>query len=161
MFCAKCGAEVPDEYSFCTKCGSAVPQAPPTVGLQKERTSKVSRWRTIFIVLSLVLLTWAGSAGIAYGVVELTGGGPEGEPGEQGEQGPKGARGARGPAGSSGTDLVFANLERDARIANALTVISLVSNLGGFQSSSSPAGEACFGWLMFGDGSITDCGFTR
>jgi len=50
---------------------------------------------------------------------------------------------------------------RDARIANALTVISLINNYGGIQRSDSPAGEACFGWLMFGDGSVTDCGFTR
>ena len=158
MFCGKCGAEVSDAYGFCTKCGSAVPQSPPMVELQKERTSKVSGSRTILIVLFLVLLTWAGSAGIAYGVVELTGGGPQGE---QGEQGRKGERGAIGSAGSTGSGVDLDSIERAARIANAVTINSLVNNLGGFQSSGSPAGRACFSWLMLGEGSATDCGFTR
>jgi hypothetical protein len=48
---------------------------------------------------------------------------------------------------------------RDFRIANAVTVLSLVSNLGGSQSSNSAAGKACSAWLMSGTGSITDCGF--
>lgn len=29
MFCGKCGAEVPDEYTFCTKCGVPIPGASP------------------------------------------------------------------------------------------------------------------------------------
>jgi len=61
----------------------------------------------------------------------------------------------------SGAGPDFDSLTRDARIANALTIISLVSNYGGSQRFDSPAGEACFAWLMFGDGSGTDCGFTR
>ena len=48
---------------------------------------------------------------------------------------------------------------RDLRIANAVTVLSLVSNLGGSQSSNSAAGKACSAWLISGTGSITDCGF--
>ncbi len=59
--------------------------------------------RTIVILLLFVILTWGGSAGIAFGVVELTGGGPRGE---QGEQGPRGPRGPRGSAGS-GADGVL------------------------------------------------------
>ena len=50
--------------------------------------------RTVMILLLFVILTWGGSAGIAYGVVELTGGGP---PGPQGEQGERGERGFTGP----------------------------------------------------------------
>ena len=61
----------------------------------------------------------------------------------------------------AGTGPDIDALTRDARIANALNIISLVSNYGGSQRSDSPAGKACFEWLMFGDGSITDCGFTR
>jgi hypothetical protein len=158
MFCAKCGTEIPEDYVFCSKCGSPAPERPPDRGPEEPRTTKGggSRLRTILLVLSLVFVTWLGSAGIAYGVVELTGGGPQGE---QGEQGPRGERGPAGAAGASGSD--FGSIGRDARIANALTVISLVSNYGGFQSSDSPAGEACFDWLMFGEGSATECGFTR
>ncbi len=147
MFCPKCGTEVPDGYAFCTKCGSAVPQAPPKVGLQKERTSKLSRSRTILIVLSLVLLTWVGSAGIAYGVVEFTGGGP------QGEQGPKGARGARGSAGSSGTEFGSTlPLQR-------LTQMWAVSAVG--ESGLHPQTEACIDYIMKGTGSFVECGYER
>lgn len=55
------------------------------------------------IVLTLFLiLTWAGSAGIAYGVVELTGGGPQREPGQRGERGLQGERGQQGEPGPQG-----------------------------------------------------------
>ncbi len=50
------------------------------------------RKRTVALLVLFVVLTWSGAAGIAYGVVELTGGGP------QGEQGPKGERGPAAPA---------------------------------------------------------------
>ena len=53
------------------------------------------RKRTVALLVLFVVLTWAGAGGIAYGVVELTGGGPQGE---QGEQGPKGERGPAAPA---------------------------------------------------------------
>ncbi len=53
------------------------------------------RKRTVALLVLFVVLTWAGAAGIAYGVVELTGGGPQGE---QGEQGPTGERGPAAPA---------------------------------------------------------------
>ena len=147
MYCAKCGTEIPDEHSFCTKCGSTVPQAPPKVGLQNKRTSRLSRWRTIFIVLSLVLLTWAGSAGIAYGVVELTGGGTQGE---QGEQGLRGTRGATGPARSSGFDFSTSTALR--RLAAMWTFQTLMGV---------PGAEACIDYIMDGTGSFVECGFTR
>ena len=152
MFCAKCGAEVPDEHSFCTKCGSAVPQAPPMVELQK-----VSRSRTILLVLYLIFVTWVGSAGIAYGVVELTGGGPQGE---QGEQGPKGARGASGPAGSSGS--VFDTNFSLERLAGMWAVnIYAQYNPGETISGSDPRVQACIDYIMDGTGSFVECGFTR
>ncbi len=64
--------------------------------------------KTIVLLVLFVILTWGGTAGIAYGVVELTGGGPPGEPGEQGPPGPRGRvgpagpQGLRGPAGAAG-----------------------------------------------------------
>lgn len=45
------------------------------------------------------------------------------------------------------------------RLANAIVVLSLVSNYGGQQSTTSPAGKACFAYLTTGQGSVTDCGF--
>ena len=59
--------------------------------------------RTIVILLLFVILTWGGSASIAYGVVELTGGGPQGEQGEQGLRGAPGKRGTGGRTGAAGT----------------------------------------------------------
>lgn len=47
------------------------------------------------------------------------------------------------------------------RMATAVTVNSLVSNFEGPQQLDSPAGVACRDWLLTGEGSITDCGFTR
>ncbi len=47
------------------------------------------------------------------------------------------------------------------RMGTAVTINSLVNNLGGFQQSDSPAAMACRDWLLFGQGEITDCGFTR
>lgn len=48
-----------------------------------------------------------------------------------------------------------------ARVSNALAVVSLVQSKGGQQSSGSAQGKACVAWLLRGEGSITDCGFTR
>ena len=59
--------------------------------------------------------------------------------------------------------LFESDLERDLtihRLGFALTINSLVNNLGGFQSTGSPRGEACMSWLLDSEGSMTDCGFT-
>ena len=50
---------------------------------------------------------------------------------------------------------------RDVRIGNAVVILSLLEAYGGFQSTGSAAGRACSGWLLFGEGSVTDCGFQR
>jgi len=50
---------------------------------------------------------------------------------------------------------------RDVRLSNAVTILSLLSAYGGFQSTTSAAGRACSDYFMFGDGSVTDCGFQR
>ena len=52
--------------------------------------------KTIIVLALFLILAWAGSAGAAYGVVELTGGGPQGEPGPRGERGLQGLQGAAG-----------------------------------------------------------------
>ena len=43
--------------------------------------------KRILLVMSLVLFIWIGSGAISYTIVELTGGGPQGEQGERGERG--------------------------------------------------------------------------
>lgn len=53
----------------------------------------MSRIRSAILIVLLVLFIWAGAGSISFAVVELTGGGP------QGEQGPQGLRGLTGPQG--------------------------------------------------------------
>ena len=103
--------------------------------------------RSIIIPLLFVILTWGGSAGIAYGVVELTGGGSQGEQGEQGERGP------RGSAGSSGTDF-GTNLPLQ-RLAQLFAVVQVG------ESGTHPQTKACIDYIVKGTGSFVECGFTR
>ncbi len=116
--------------------------------------------RTIALLVLFAILTWAGSAGIAYGVVELTGGGPQGE---QGEQGPKGERGPAGSAGASGSDFgTSLDLQRLAQMfaVNTLLEAGIVSP-GESLSSAHPQVKACIDYIMDGTGSFVECGFQR
>lgn len=103
----------------------------------------------VFLVIAL-----AGSAGISYGVVELSGAeGPRGEQGEQGGRGPKGAKGARGAAGTgSSTFEVESGLFRLAE----LWAVNEIS-----ESGAHPQTIACIDYIMDNIGSFAECGFTR
>lgn len=59
------------------------------------------RGKTTVLVVLLILFTWAGAGGISYGIVELAGGGPQGEQGPPGPQGPSGAPGQSPVLGAS------------------------------------------------------------
>ena len=48
-----------------------------------------------------------------------------------------------------------------SRIANSVALLALISNYGGYQTTTSAAGEACINWYLTGEGSVTDCGFER
>lgn len=48
-----------------------------------------------------------------------------------------------------------------ARMAGGLAVVSLVQSKGGTQSAGSAQGKACIAWFLRGEGSVTDCGFSR
>ena len=54
------------------------------------------------LLVAFLILAWVGSAAISYGVVELTGGGPDGEQGVQGRQGDTGRQGMQGLSGPEG-----------------------------------------------------------
>lgn len=47
------------------------------------------------------------------------------------------------------------------RLAQALAVVSLVSNKGSQQSAGSAQGRACIDYFLKGSGSFVECGFTR
>lgn len=110
MFCVSCGTEILEGNAFCTQCGRSVLANISNSEPQASEAAKGSGWRRFLLVVSVVLLIWAGSAGMAYGVVELTGGGPQGE---QGERGPRGERGPAGAAGASGFSTDSSACHRD------------------------------------------------
>ncbi len=112
--------------------------------------------RTIMLLVLFVILTWGGSAAIAYGVVELTGGGPQGEQGLQGEQGDRGPRGTAGPAGSSNTDnsALF-------RLAGMWAIGRIADDRGEFVTGAHPAVLACLAYILSGEGSAVECGLVR
>ncbi len=114
--------------------------------------------KTIMLLVLFAILTWGGSAGIAYGVVELTGGGPQGE---QGEKGPRGERGVRGLAGTSGDVDLFgtSGLERLAELW-AVERIPL-QNIGQDITGAHPQVQACVAYIVSGIGSFVECGFQR
>ena len=129
---------------------------------QRRRKEDVAMTTRQLIVLALfVILTWAGSAGVALATVELAGGGEQGLPGPQGEQGPRGERGARGLAGTSGDSDLFgtSGLERLAELW-AVERISL-QNIGQNITGAHPQVQACVAYIVSGIGSFVECGFQR
>ncbi len=109
--------------------------------------------KTVMLLVLFVILTWAGSAGIALATVELAGGGEQGEPGPPGAQGEQGERGPRGSAGSSGTDF-----GTDLALLR-LAQMWAASQVG--ESTVHPQTKACIDYITEGTGSFVECGFTR
>ena len=114
-----------------------------------------------FVALALffVLLACAGSAAVAYGVVEATGGGPAGEQGIQGEQGIKGDTGDQGPQGIPGNDASQGMVKR----LSALWAIQQASFIqgGAFVSFDDPSVVSCVEYIVSGDPGPGACpGFT-
>jgi hypothetical protein len=112
--------------------------------------------RLVLIGLLFLVVSWAGAAGIAYGVVELAGGGPSGErglPGVAGAQGPEGQRGL------SGSDVAQTQVKR---LASMWAVQTFAIQAGEFTSFDDPRVEACVDYVLNGTADFTVCpGFTR
>jgi hypothetical protein len=104
-----------------------------------------------------ILLAWAGSAAVAYAVVQFTGEGPPGVTGPRGEQG---APGPEGPQGISGDAQAQEMLKR---LAAMWAVQSVSSSSGGeFISFSDRRVRDCVDYIMTGEGGYVDCpGFKR
>ncbi len=128
--------------------------------------------RTIVILLLFVILTWGGSAAIAYGVVELTGGGPQGEQGEQGPRGAPGKRGTRGLTGAAGTSPsdVLVPFEGNIHPSVGLEILArfwateaISQLLGENVTTMHPQVEDCVSYITEVEGlfnnSAADCGF--
>lgn len=150
MYCANCGTEITEGHTFCTNCGRPIPEVRPKSELQTSGAARSSRWPMILLIVAVILVTWLGSAGIAYGVVELTGGGPQGEQGPPGERGP---RGLQGSAGTSGDTL-------ESRFAlERLAAMFAVVRTG--EAGTHPQSQACIDYIMDGESTFVECGFTR
>ncbi len=104
--------------------------------------------KTVMLLVLFVILTWAGSAGIALATVELSGGGEQGPPGPQGEQGERGPTGSRGPAGAS------TGLDSGLR---TLATFWAAAQVG--EHTGHPATEACVEFILNREGSSADCKF--
>jgi len=114
--------------------------------------------------LILLILAWAGSAAISYGVVEVTGGGPQGDQGPPGPKGDQGARGLQGPSGTS-ADIDFGSDLAIGRLAQMFAVNTLLQEglvqPGERLSSTHPQVKACVDYIVDGTGSFVECGFQR
>jgi hypothetical protein len=109
---------------------------------------------TQFVVLGIlfILIAWAGASTVAYGVVELTGGGEQGLPGAQGEPGPEGAIGPQGPAGND------AAMEMIKRLGAMFAVQQKSVLLGGaFVEFNDPEIVACVQYIITGDPGVHAC----
>lgn len=86
---------------------------PTTVKPSNQRKGVIPMSVSQFVTLAIVfiVLAWAGSAALAYGVVQATAGGPEGP---QGIQGIEGSIGPEGPEGPPGDDAAQEMVKRMA-----------------------------------------------
>ncbi len=119
------------------------------------------RKRTVALLVLFVILTWAGAAGIAYGVVQSA----EGPQGEQGPQGETGKRGLRGPGGSVPDNTLSEELGwvhpsvSISQLARYWAVQQWSGILGENVTSTHPQVEACVQYILTFEGSTADCGF--
>ncbi len=109
---------------------------------------------TQFVVLGIlfILIAWAGASSVAYGVVELSGGGEQGPPGLQGEPGPEGVVGPQGPAGN---DAAMGMIKR----LGALFAVQQKSGLqgGAFVEFNDPEIGACVQYIITGEPGVNAC----
>ena len=114
-----------------------------------------------FVVLGIlfIVIAWAGASGVAYGVVELSGGGDQGGQGPPGIQGEAGPQGIAGPQGPPGDD---AAMEMIKRLGTMFAVQQKSALLGGaFVEFNDPEIVACVQYILTGEPGVSSCpGFT-
>jgi len=93
--------------------------------------------KSTILVVFLVLVTSIGAAGISLTVVEITGGGLQGE---QGLPGPSGPAGPAGPPGSSAAPPSSASVTTCDRLGEAMIEALLTPGLSQTQLSALAAG---------------------
>jgi hypothetical protein len=110
-----------------------------------------------FVVLGVlfICIAWAGAGSIAYGVVEVSGGGPQGEQGPQGPRGETGLAGEEGPQGPAGNDAAMEMVKR----LTALFAVQQKSSLqgGAFVAFNDPDIGACVEYIITGEPDVSAC----
>jgi hypothetical protein len=107
------------------------------------------------LAITFMLLAWAGSGAVAYGVVELTGGGPAGEVGPPGPEGEQGIAGPPGIQGPPGDDAAQAMIKRLA----SLWAVQQASALqgGAFVELNNPQIGQCVEYIVTGEPNVGVC----
>jgi hypothetical protein len=110
-----------------------------------------------FVVLGLlfVAIAWAGAGGVAWGVVEISGGADQGEQGVQGPAGPAGPDGPEGPQGPPGNDAAMEMVKR----LGAMFAVQQKSGLAGgaFVEFNDPDVTRCVEYLITGEPGVSVC----
>jgi hypothetical protein len=138
-----------------------LPRVLPTSSRKTEREQRkgaipmsVSQFVTLSIVF--IVIAWAGAAGLAYGVVQATAGGPEGPQGIQGIEGPIGPEGPQGPPGDDAAQEMVKRMAGLWAVQQASTVRG-----GAFVEFNNPEIGACVNYIMTGKPGSSACpGFT-
>ena len=110
-----------------------------------------------FVVLGIlfICIAWAGAAGVAYGVVEVSGGGEQGEQGPPGIQGEPGATGEEGPQGAAGNDAAMEMIKRLGTLF-AVQQKSLILD-DAFVEFNDPDIGACVEYIITGEPGVSVC----
>jgi hypothetical protein len=110
-----------------------------------------------FVVIGLlfVMIALAGSGGVAWAVVELSGGTEQGEPGLQGPQGIQGIPGEPGPQGPPGDDAAMEMIKR----LGALFAVQQKSTLqgGSFVEFNDSDITGCVEYIITGEPGVGAC----
>lgn len=134
------------------------PVAPQPASAPRENLMTVSQ----FVVLGIlfVLIAISGSAGVAWGVVEITGGGEQGPIGLQGEKGDPGIQGEKGDQGPAGNDAAMEMIKR----LGAMFAVQQKSALNGgaFVEFNDIDITRCVQYIITGEPGVSACpGFSE
>lgn len=105
--------------------------------------------------LIFVMIAWAGAGAVAWGVVELSGGGEQGEQGVAGPQGEQGEAGDIGPQGPAGNDAAMEMIKR----LGAMFAVQQKSALNGgaFVAFNDTDIGACVKYIITGEPGVSAC----
>jgi hypothetical protein len=131
---------------------------PPSTPAGREKFMSMPQ----FVVLGIlfIIIAWSGAATVAWGVVEINGGGEQGEMGLRGAQGDPGPEGDIGPQGPPGDDAAMEMIKR----LGAMFAVQQKSNLqgGAFVEFNDIDITRCVEYIITGEPGVGACpGFSE